>query len=361
LIPDFPKGKSVNMLPLQNPPARICILRLSALGDVTHVLPVIRAIHSRWPQTEITWIIGKMEYRLLRRLDGIEFIVFDKQGGLAEVSMLRQQLKGRRFDVLMHMQVALRANILSRIVDAPIRLGWNRERSRDRHHWFVNHPVDHVPFQHQVPGFLEFARALGVPFSDPVWGLPVTDEDREWAAQVLPSDRPVLMISPCSSHQLRNWSATGHARVADHAIGSLGMNVVLTGGPSVLERSTGAAIEAAMNHTAVNLIGKDTLTQSMALLENAAVLITPDSGPSHLASALGTPVLGLHAATWSRRSGPYNSLELCVDRFPDAARKFRHKEPEELRWGTRIEVPGVMDLIQPGDVIEKLESLAARA
>jgi heptosyltransferase I len=75
---------------------------------------------------------------------------------------------------------------------------------------------------------------------------------------------------------------------------------------------------------------------------------------------VGTPVIGLYAATWSRRSGPYRSLELCVDRFPEAARKFRQREPEELRWGTRIEVPGVMDLVTVDAVIEKLESLAFR-
>ena len=345
------------MLPLRQPPARICILRLSALGDATHVLPVIHAIKTHWPQTRITWIIGKLEHRLLSRLDGIEFIVFDKRGGWPAVQDIRQQLKGREFDVLLHMQVAFRANVLSRLVRSRIRLGWNRERSRDRHQWFINHSVSDVPFQHQVPGFLEFARALGIPEAKLVWQLPVVDEDRAWAAQMLPLDRPILMISPCSSHELRNWSAGNYARVADHAAGPLGMNVVLTGGPSELEARTAAAIQASMSHPVTNLVGKDTLTQSMALLEKAAVLVSPDSGPAHVASALGTPVIGLHAATWSLRSGPYNSLDHCVDRFPEAARKFRGKEPEELRWGTRIEVPGVMDLVGVEDVIEKLESL----
>ena len=67
------------------------------------------------------------------------------------------------------------------------------------------------------------------------------------------------------------------------------------------------------------------------------------------------PVIALHASTWSRRSGPYDSLELCVDRFAEAARRFRGKEPEQLRWGTRIENPGVMDLIEVEDVIERLQ------
>ena len=133
------------------------------------------------------------------------------------------------------------------------------------------------------------------------------------------------------------------------------MRVVLTGGPSELELDTGRAIEAAMQYHAQNLIGKDTITQSVALLKQATVVISPDSGPAHIASAVGTPVIGLYAATPSRRSGPYNSLDLCVDKYTEAARKFSHKEPEELRWGQRIEYPGVMDLIETGDVIEKLD------
>jgi len=109
-----------------------------------------------------------------------------------------------------------------------------------------------------------------------------------------------------------------------------------------------------MRNKPQNLIGKDTISQSVALLKQAKVVISPDSGPAHLASCVGTPVIGLYAATPSRRSGPYNSLGLCVDKYTEAARKFRHKEPRELRWGQRIEFPGVMDLIEPTEVIDKL-------
>jgi len=342
------------MLPLKDAPGKICILRLSALGDVTHTVPVIRAIKAHWPETRISWIIGKFEHRLLKNLDGVEFIPFDKRGGLKAIADLRRRLKDRDFDVLLHMQVALRANVLSRMVKAPIRIGWDRPRSRDRHYWFINQSIRSVSFQHQVNGFLEFAWTLGIPESEPRWDLPVSDIDRNWATEQLPGNQPILMISPCSTHALRNWRNEFYAQVADHATSKLGMQVVLIGGPGELEKPTASEIQAAMSSECINLVGKDTLGQSMALMEKASVLITPDAGPVHIASALGTPVLGLYAATWSRRSGPYNSLNLCVDRFAEAARKFRNKEPEELRWGTRIEVPGVMDLVEPDAVFEKL-------
>lgn len=346
------------LLPLDRPPDSLCILRLSALGDATHALAVVRALRESWPATRITWIIGKPERRLLQGVEDVEFIEFDKRGGWAAVRQLRVALRGRRFDVLLHMQVAARANLLSRLIRAPVRLGWDRARSRDFHHWFSNHRVATVPFQHQVQGFLEFPRALGIEVAEPRWDLPVAAEAREWAAQHLPDDRPSLLISPCSSHALRNWRPEYYAEVADYAAASLGLRVVLSGGPGELERDTAAAIAAGMRTDCVNLVGKDTLEQSKALLERASVVLTPDAGPAHIASALGTPVLGLYAATWSRRSGPYNSLDLCVDRYEEAARKYRGRPAAELRWGHRIEEPGVMDLVQPADVVQRLQEFA---
>jgi len=328
---------------------------LSALGDATHTLPVVRAIQDGWPGTQITWIIGKLERRLLGELEGVEFIVFDKRGGWAEVAKLRSALRGRQFDVLLHMQVAARANLLSRFIKAPVRLGWDRARSRDFHHWFSNCQVASVPFQHQVQGFLEFPRALGIPVETPRWNLPVSATADAWAAEQLPGDQPTLLISPCSSHALRNWRPEYYAKVADHAAGQRGLRIVLSGGPSALERDTGQAIGSAMSADCINLVGKDTLEQSKALLRRVDLVLTPDAGPAHIASALGTPVLGLYAATWSRRSGPFNSLDLCVDHYEEAAQRFRGKKATELRWGHRIEEPGVMDLVQPAEVIERLD------
>ena len=333
-------------------------MRLSAIGDVTHVVPVINAIRKHKPQAEITWIIGKLEGRLLEGLPGVEFIVFDKKGGYPAIRQLRKTLKGRKFDVLLHMQVAARATLLRKLVKSPVRTGWDTSRWRDRHQWYINQSVSVLPETHQVDAFLAFAQALDIPAEPPVWNLPVSEENIAWAKDILCDGPPILMISPCSSHPLRNWQATRYAEVADYAIEKLGMRVVLTGGPSELEVTTGREIESAMQHKPQNLIAKDTICQSVALLKQATLVISPDSGPAHLASCVGTPVIGLYAATPSKRSGPYNSLELCVDKYTEAARKFRHKEPGELRWGQRIEFPGVMDLIETRDVIEKLDEFS---
>jgi heptosyltransferase I len=219
----------------------------------------------------------------------------------------------------------------------------------------MTHTIPETRQEHQVQGHLSFARTIGLDVQEPVWNFPVDDESMAFANSVLPPGKRILLISPCSSHPRRNWSAQRYAAVADYAVTHHGMAVVLSGGPSALERDTGEAIEKAMQQQAVNLIGKDTLPQLVALLKRVDLVLSPDAGPVHLANALGTAVIGLHASTWSLRSGPYNSLQLCVDKFPQAAERFRAKSPQELRWGTRIEDDGVMDLIEIDDVIERLD------
>ncbi|MDT8409599.1 MAG: glycosyltransferase family 9 protein [Wenzhouxiangellaceae bacterium] len=332
----------------------ICLLRLSALGDVCHCIGLVRALQRQWPDAALTWIIGKNEFRLVRELPGVEFMVYDKRAGLAGVRNLRRLLNGRRFDVLLHAQVSLRANLLGTLLRADRRIGFDASRSREGHRLVVNETLPAVPYQHQAEALLEFARVLGAEPAGVDRAPPVRDEDRQFAARHQPEPGRAVLISPCSSHAMRNWTVAGYAETADWVIEKTGRAVILIGGPSAQEKQLGAAIEAAMRHKPLNLIGKDTLGQSLAMLERAACLVAPDSGPVHFAAALGTPVVGLYASTWSRRSGPLGSLEHCVDRFPEACRRYLGREPEQVRWGKRIEKPGVMTLIEPEAVIAGL-------
>ena len=348
------------MLPPEAPPKNLCIVRLSALGDVTHAVPVLRAIQRRWPETTITWVCATVEHQLLSVLDVVRFAVIDKKAGWRGYRDLRRQLAGEKFDIMIQMQSSARANLAGACVKADIKLGWDKARARDFHSLFMTHSVPATKQEHQVQGHLSFARTLGLDADEPVWNFPISEENAAFANEMLPAQQRTLLISPCSNHSYRNWLADRYAAVADYAIDSLGMRVALTGSPSELEASMGKAIEQSMTNKAINLIGKDTLPQSLALLQRADVVLSPDSGPVHLANALGTPVIGLYACTWSKRSGPYNSLDLCVDKFSDAARKFLRKNPEDLRWGTRIEQKGVMDLIRADEVIERLNVAVKR-
>ncbi len=336
-------------------PHSICLLRLSALGDVTHVLPLARTLRRAWPDVALTWVIGKGEQKLLDGLPGVEFLVYDKKTGLAGMRALKRELRGRRFDALLQMQVAARANLLSAFLPAQRRIGYDRSRSKDLHGLFINERIPDRPGIHVLDAIGSFCEPLGLKQTETVWEMPVPDAAREWARAQWPDDGvPTLAISPCSSHALRNWRPERYAAVADHAV-ARGWRVVLLGGRSALERDTSDAILAAMTAPALDLVGKDTLKQLPALLERADLLMTPDSGPMHIANAMGTKVLGLHAASNPRRSGPYSDIRFCADRYDDAARKYLGKPSSELRWGTKIEHDGVMDLVTVGDGIAAFE------
>ena len=341
------------------PPRSICLLRLSALGDVTHVLPLVRTLQRAWPETALTWIVGKSEARLLEGLPGVEFAVYDKRSGLGGMLAVRRALRGHRFDALLQMQVAARANLLSAFVPADRRIGYDRARSKDLHGLFVDERIPDRAGIHVLDAIGSFCEPLGLHQDEVVWNLPVPDDAHAWAAAQWPRDgMPTLLVSPCSSHVRRNWRAERHAAVADHAIAS-GCRVVLCGGRSALERETGDAIVAAMRSSPLDLIGKDTLKQLPALLARADLVMTPDSGPMHIANAMGTRVLGLHAASNPARSGPYSDRRYCVDRYDDAARRYLGKPGAELKWGTKIEADGVMDLVTVDDAIAAFERYRA--
>ena len=336
-------------------PESICILRLSALGDVCHVAALVRRLQAGFPGARLTWVIGKLEARLVGDLPGVEFIVVDKQRGWRALADLRRALAGRRFDVLLHCQVALRANALALQIRARRRIGYDHARSRDLHGLTINERIAPGARQHVQDAILGFAQALGLEVQPPRWDLPIPDEARTFAGQHLPGAQPTLLISPCSSHPLRNWRAERYAAVADHAAQAHGWRVALCGGRSAAERSMGDAILSHMRTPALDLIAKDTLKQFLALCERARALLTPDSGPMHMANAVGTPVIGLHAASNPARSGAYLFRAYAVDRYDAAARLTRGVPAAELAWGTKLERPGVMDLVETSTVIELLD------
>jgi len=337
----------------------LCLLRLSALGDVTHVVPLVRTLQAARPDTPIHWIIDKAGHKLLDGLPGVTFHAYDKKSGMAGVKELRRQLPPGRFEALLQMQVAFRANLLSAFIPAERRIGYDRSRSKDLHGLFINERIPDRPGIHVLDAIGSFCEPIGLRQAEVSWDLAVPQSAYEWAAAQWQDDgRPVLMISPCSSHVRRNWYADRYAAVANHAA-QRGWRVVLCGGRSELERSMADAIQAQLHTPALDLVGKDTLKQLPALLARANLVMTPDSGPMHIANAMGAKVLGLHAASNPNRSGPYSDRRYCVDRYDDAARKYLAKQAADLKWGTKIEFDDVMELITVEDGIAAFERYVA--
>ncbi|HKL62079.1 MAG TPA: glycosyltransferase family 9 protein, partial [Woeseiaceae bacterium] len=193
-----------------------------------------------------------------------------------------------------------------------------------------------------------------------VWDIPVAEADRRYAAGHLPAGRPWLLLSPCSSQRARNyrnWSVANYARIVDYAAERYGAGTLLTGGPTPLEREYGKAIAAAAAHPPVNLVGITTLKQLFALISRATVVVCPDSGPAHMATAAATPVIGLYATSNPDRTGPYLSRHLVVNAYPEAVRRQFGKPVDAIPWGRRVRDPAAMELIRAQDVEARLDEV----
>jgi len=337
-------------------PQSIVIIKLSALGDVLNTLPVARTLQKAFPNTRLQWVIGKAVAGLMSNIADIEFLVLDKKDGHRGRLAIQNKLNQSPIDAVLHMQYAWRASMLVRGIRADRKIGYDWTRSQDLQWLFVNERIEANSGQHVVDVHFEFLRALGIHERIDRFDIPVTAPAAQKASQLIPDDAPTVIISPCSSHPLRNWSAKRYAKVGDE-MARAGYRILLCGGPSELERKMGQEIEAHMVAPVINHIGKDTLVEMWATLKRAQLIVTPDSGPAHMGNAAGVPVLGLYAATNPKRSGPYQYISYCVDRFPEAARTMLNKEPEQLPWRTKIEKPGVMDLITVDAVMERFDHI----
>jgi heptosyltransferase I len=353
-----------------NPPETLCLLQLSALGDITHVLPTLRTLQKHWPATEITWIIGKSEYQLVKAIDNINFIIFDKSSGLSSYSELNKQIKqhlqGKAFDVLLHMQLSIRASVASLFIPAKIKLGFDKKRAKDMQSLFCNYQITpDSSRQHVLDSFLEFPRYFGL---HPVmsWQLPVAQPAINAIKKRLPMnestrDKKLFVINACAvakSKNWRNWSSEGYAAIADYAGDNYGMQVVLTGGNSPLEIDTAEEIlSLCKNSKPVNLVASTSIDELVAILHMANIVVAPDTGPVHIASALGTDTIGLYASTNPDRAGPYNHQQFVVNKYPQALLKYNGKTIDDAAWGERIKTAECMALISVDNVIQQIDRI----
>lgn len=335
-------------------------MRLSALGDVCLVLPTVRTLQKHFPEAQITWVISPPQDEFLRGLEGVEFVVVDKRRPLSAYWKFFRAMRRRQFDVLLAMQASWRAHWLFPMIRAPVKIGFDPPRARDGHRVFINRRIP-PGRQHLADAFLSFAAALGA--TPPVldWRLPLTAADAELATEKLgpPATGFWLAVNPSASKPERNWLPERYAAVMDHVMVEWGWRVVLTGGAKAEERAFAGAVcqQVRQRERVVNLVGQTTPRQLAGVLARVQGLLSPDTGPAHIATAVGTPVVGLYAVAPSQLSGPYLSRELIVDKFPEAVRQFLGLDPARASWGTRVHCPEAMALITVAEVLERLARL----
>lgn len=344
---------------IQNPQS-ICLLRLSAIGDVCHAVATIQAIHKRWPNAKLTWVIGKVEFQLLKDLPGVDFVVFDKKAGLKGYRDLKRQLKDQTFDILLHMQVALRASLATLCIKAKEKWGFDKSRAKEGQWLFTNRKIAAQNNPHVAEGFLGFAKAIGV--SDDYqleWQMPINDDDHKWQQQTLAEKGDYIVISPAASKAERNWLPERYAEFANYAH-SKGFVVVICGGPTATEKELAAYIISHCDFEPVNLVGKTTLKQLLAVLKNAKLVLAPDSGPAHMAVTVSTPVIGLYAHSNPKRTGPYFYQDYVVSCYENLLELQTGLTAEKNVWGRRVKGRDLMGNILVDDVITQFNRLLLR-
>ena len=332
----------------------ICIVRLSALGDTLMLVPLIRTLQANFPEASLTWIISRPAYDLVAGMDGVEFIVINKPNSLADYWRFKKQIRSRHFDILLAAQASFRANLLYPLISASRKIGYDAVRAKDGHGWVIHESI--VPGDdHTLDGFLKFADALGVENKVIRWDLPIQESSREWARAQLPSTKPLVLINPAASKPERSWLIEHYVTVIKYLQSRWKAQVVLTGGPGEYDKAMGEAISDAVS--VINLIGKTVPQQLLALIEQADVLLCPDTGPSHMGAAVATPVVALHAVTSAAVSGPYIYRHLAVDCYPEALKTVLKKTSETNIWGTHAHGADTMKLVSVDAVIARLDSV----
>ncbi len=327
-------------------PKSICVIRLSAIGDAIHTLPLMNGLRRAFPFTRLTWVVQPVPHQLVRHQSAVdEFIVFDPRGGISAWRNLQKTLAEREFDLVLVPQISAKAWMVAQLIRPARRLGFDFRRSRDFHWFFTN---DHLPpheRQHVQDEQLEFFDAFGIARDPVVWDLVITDEEKRLARDYYSKfERPAVALVVATSREEKDWNPEGYARVIESLDRDFGMQPVLVGGPSPKERSITEKILAESKVLpAVALDGP--MRETLWKVWGADLIISPDTGPLHAAVALDKPVIGLYGYSDPRRCGPYRRFaDLLVDKFnEDGSGPI-----------TRRSRPCRMNEITPADVLDKV-------
>jgi lipopolysaccharide heptosyltransferase I len=293
----------------------VALLKPSALGDIVHSLPVLSALRRRFPEASITWVVNRSYEPLLQGHPDLDATLpFDRGVGrrgwlraAASHSRFALALWRQRFDLVVDLQGLLRSGLMTRATGAARRVGLST--AREGAAYFYTDTID-VPGGlkglHAVDRYWRVADALGVGDGPRVFTLPVREDARRAAAAALRgSPRPWMAFGVGSRWQTKRWRPAHFAALARKARAAFGGTVVFVGSADEAELARQA--QAGLGGRSLDLCGRTTLPELTAVLERCDVMVANDTGPLHLAAALGRPVVAPYTCTKVRCTGPYGS------------------------------------------------------
>lgn len=304
---------------LRQAPSRIAIIKPSALGDIAHALPVLSALRQRFPLAHISWVVNKAYASILEgHPDLNEIVSFDRgalrkswlTGGIAFTRFLRD-LRRRHFDLVIDLQGLFRTGLMTRASGAPVRIGL--ASAREGAGLAYTHSIDdRTGVTLAVERYWRVIEALGNPPATKQFHVPIQPLAKAWASTTLSTlPRPWLAVGVGSRWLTKRWPPEHFAALVNRAQQNFGGTAILVGAPEEAELAEHAAHH--VTGAKLQLTGKTTLPQLVALLAVSDVMIANDTGPLHLAVALGRPVVAPYTCTLVERTGPFGQLTQAVE------------------------------------------------
>lgn len=331
----------------------ILVIKLSAIGDVIHALPVSYAIKETYPDAHLTWVVEPPAYDLLTNNPYIdEIIVFHKkefktkQGFKKHFFPLLRQLRARKYDVVLDLQGLAKSGILALMARGRKKIGTCDMRELSG---LVSKPTSGKHAHgHIVERYLDVVRAIGCRTERIVCPVCPTQEEKRNARRCLAEGGvrgAYAVLAVGTNWKNKCWTAENFARLADW-LTEQGITPVLVGGGKK-DEVRAAKIQENMQTQGVNLIGKTTLKELSVVIDGACVFIGGDTGPTHLAAGLGVPTIELMGPTDANRNGPYGQTDNAIEIDADCKHCWKRDCRRNLDCLSQITVQQVIDKAEP--------------
>jgi heptosyltransferase-1 len=329
-----------------DPPERILIIKPSAIGDIVHALPALARLRRHWPNARISWLVTPAYAALVENHPMIDEVIhFDgnlwgrmwySPAALADLVRFIGDLREKKFDLIVDFQGLLRSALIARMSGAGRRIGFSNARE-GAVLFYTEHVDCSWEEDHAVERYLKIASALGCPEGPVEFPLAVDDGDRAIVASLIPGGRPFAVLLPGTNWETKRWPVERFAALVAPLRNRYGLDTVVAGARADAELTRQIPAD-------VDLTGKLNLRQTTALLERAQLVVANDTGPMHLAAALGRPLVTPYGPTSPRRTGPYGRMDsvirLDLPCSPCLSRSCNHRSC--LQW---LEVESVLELV----------------
>jgi lipopolysaccharide heptosyltransferase I len=334
---------------------RILIIKLGAVGDVVHSLPLLQTLQDRLPRAYIGWVVEEAAAPILEGNPALnEVIVLERKKlrGLSGLPYFRRWLRAlreKRFDTVLDPHNLFKSGVTAYASGASLRVGF--KKIREGNFLFMNRWIRPAPrYRHAAEKYLSLLEPLGVQESQWIFRFPLVwgpqDEDRMdrfWMQQGFSrggsKPEPVVAVNPGANWPSKRWIPERYARVADRLVKEHGTRILILWGPG--ERPLAERIARAMNETSV-IAPETDLKQLMALIKRCRLLITGDTGPLHIAAALGVPTVSLFGPSDPVRNGPYGQGHAVI-RSPIPPATHWQKKEIGNHWMEAIPVETVVE------------------